>query len=209
VISAGNDIVALKAVDQQRTLLPAFYSKFITTAELALHEHSALPFSAFVWLLWSVKESAYKYSKRGDADLIFSPSKIIVEQLTEANQVGEDQFKCDLPIDACYIGIVTMGESIIYFKSVVNNDFVATVILNGAVYWEVGQIAAKDYQSQAVAVRKLAMAALKQLFSSTDLHFSKHSLGYPLVYDGATLSNVPLSFSHHDRYVSYSFQIPK
>jgi phosphopantetheinyl transferase (holo-ACP synthase) len=209
VISAGNDIVALKAVDQQRTLLPAFYSKFITTAELTLHERSALPFSTFVWLVWSVKESVYKYLKRGDEGLVFSPSQIIVEQLTASEQMRDDKLRCDLAVDASYVGVAVSGESTLYFKTIINEDFVATTITSGAVYWGIQQINDTDYQNQSKAVRMFALDTLRDIFPSDQLSIKKHEAGYPVIFNGSQPLEIPLSFSHHDRYVSYSFQILK
>ncbi len=78
--SAGNDIVALNAVDHQRTVSANFYSKFIIPAEQDLYKQSpameTVSFCSFVWLLWSVKESAYKFVKRLQPELIFSPSRL-------------------------------------------------------------------------------------------------------------------------------------
>jgi phosphopantetheinyl transferase (holo-ACP synthase) len=81
VISAGNDIVALNAIDKGRSCMPAFYSKFITSAELSLHNPAQLSLDSFIWLLWSVKESAYKYLKRTDNELVFSPIKLSVSKI--------------------------------------------------------------------------------------------------------------------------------
>jgi phosphopantetheinyl transferase (holo-ACP synthase) len=210
VISAGNDIVALKAVDEQRTSLPAFYKKFITEAELGLYQHSVLPFSAFVWLLWSVKESAYKYLKRGDADLVFSPAKIIVEQLTLTEQTSDDHFLCDIAIKKSFSGVVTKNQSSLYFKSVINADFIATTIAGNRLYWGVRYIDQADYQTQSAAVRLFALEALSNIITSDNLWIDKHPVaGYPILLHGQSQVDIPLTFAHHDRYVSYAFQIPK
>ena len=69
MISAGNDIVSLTATNVTRTKSPEFYSKIISPAEKALFDtldQEVLPFHRFVWLLWSVKESAFKYLHRLD-----------------------------------------------------------------------------------------------------------------------------------------------
>ena len=67
MISTGNDIVALGLINKQRTCEPRFYSKILSASEQALYhqsEFTALPFEHYVWLLWSVKESTYKFLKR-------------------------------------------------------------------------------------------------------------------------------------------------
>ena len=54
---AGNDIVALKAIDVSRTKQSNFYSKIIVPAEKSLHDRTlstVLPLELFVWLAWSI-----------------------------------------------------------------------------------------------------------------------------------------------------------
>lgn len=210
MISVGNDIVALKAVDLQRTELPAFYSKFITEAELALHEQSALPFTTFVWLLWSVKESAYKYFKRLDTSLVFSPIKIIVEQLTQADSFNSGKLLCDVAVKDCYAIAATFDGMTLYLKSISSDEFIATTIAGANVYWGIKSITASDYESQSAAVRLIALDAVSHVITSNDLWIDKHPEGgYPILMHDHSPVNVPISFAHHDRYVSYAFQIPK
>ncbi|MFD2146750.1 4'-phosphopantetheinyl transferase family protein [Mucilaginibacter antarcticus] len=210
MISAGNDIVALSAVDLQRTELPAFYSKFITKAEFALHEHSALPFTTFVWLLWSVKESAYKYLKRLNNSLVFPPINIIVEQLTLSDQTLDDNLRCDLLIDTQFIGVVVHNQTSVYFRTLINKDFIATTIGGDKVYWGIQNIVDANYKTQSDAVRLFALDALGEIVTSDDLWIDKHAdAGYPIVMHGQHPVDIPLSFAHHGSLVSYSFQIPK
>ena len=64
MISAGNDIAALAKVNKERIPQPRFYSKILSDSERALYHQpqlTILPFENYVWLLWSVKESVYKY----------------------------------------------------------------------------------------------------------------------------------------------------
>ncbi|MES2374949.1 MAG: 4'-phosphopantetheinyl transferase superfamily protein [Bacteroidota bacterium] len=209
MISAGNDIVALNLVDKQRTVLPAFYSKFITPAELSLHQESTISFENFVWLLWSVKESAYKYFKRGDEYLVFSPSKLIVERLFVSTLTDQDHLRADQPIDAYYEGTVSNGTHTLNFKSAINNRFIATIINEGDVYWGVQTIADSDYHTQSEAVRLLALAKLNDIIIADELWIDKHSSGYPYIVNGSHPLQTPISFAHHGCYVSYAFQLPK
>jgi len=60
----GNDIVSLQAINRTRTRQPRFYSKILADSELTLYKEggfAAIPFEIFVWLCWSIKESAFKY----------------------------------------------------------------------------------------------------------------------------------------------------
>ncbi|MGF7078193.1 4'-phosphopantetheinyl transferase family protein [Mucilaginibacter sp. UYCu711] len=209
MISAGNDIVALNLVDKQRTLLPAFYLKFITPAELSLHKESAISFENFIWLLWSVKESAYKYLKRSDESLVFSPSKLIVQNLSIPAESDRVYLDTDQIVDTFYDGIVSTGSSTIKFRSAINNQFIATVINEGDVYWGVQAIADSDYHTQSNAVRLLALAKLNDIILADDLWIDKHSSGYPFIVNGTHPLRSSISFAHHGCYVSYAFQLPK
>lgn len=209
MISAGNDIVALNLVDKQRTLLPAFYLKFITPAELSLHKDSAISFESFVWLLWSVKESAYKYLKRNDENLVFSPNKLIVQNFSVSGDIDRCDFDTDQSVDVYYDGIVSTGSFTIKFKSAINNHFIATIINEGEVYWGVQTIAEGDYHNQSNSVRLLALAKLNSILLADDLWIDKHTSGYPFIMNGRYKLETALSFAHHGCYVSYAFQLPK
>lgn len=209
MISAGNDIVALNLVDKQRTLLPTFYSKFITPAELLLHKGSAISFENFVWLLWSVKESAYKYLKREAEDLVFSPSKLIIQNLSVSVETDFKYLNTDQPVDVFYDGIVSTGSSAIKFKSAINAQFIATVINEGDICWGLQSVPHDDYHTQSNAVRLLALAKLNDLILADDLWIDKHPSGYPFIVNGTHQLRTPISFAHHGCYVSYVFQLPK
>ena len=81
----GCDIVALKAINVARSQQSRFYSKIIVDAEKSFYDKAlsaVMPVEHFVWLAWSVKESVYKFLQRGKPDLVFSPSKIVIYQLS-------------------------------------------------------------------------------------------------------------------------------
>jgi len=209
VISAGNDIVALKVIDKERTHQPVFYSKFITPAEFEIHRSTEMPFMHFVWLLWSVKESAYKYLKRSDAGLVFSPSKLIVQQIIRCTHDEVGQFTADQEINDFYSGTISYDLQKLPFKSAINNKFIVSSINNGDVYWGVQKIESNAYDDQSTAVRQFALDCLNNLLALNNLQFENHPAGYPVLFNGELQTDVAVSFAHHDRYVSYSLHIPK
>src|SRR5437879_4917257 len=84
MMSTGNDIVALKAINIARTKQYNFYKKVISVSEKDLYDRQfsdKIPFENFIWLLWSVKESVYKYLQRITPQLVFSPARIIISQI--------------------------------------------------------------------------------------------------------------------------------
>lgn len=215
--SAGNDIVALNAIDIQRTRDARFYSKFITDSELAIYQQLSLPlpFEIFVWLLWSVKESAYKYLQRHDAGLQFSPIKFIVDQLKIPADFNLTPFTGlywdSEETPANYItGSVSYGNTHLYFRSYLTDDFIISVVDADKqfenVYWGIKSIDQTNSDHQSKAVRELLLGKLQSVLSIDNLHIVKSEIGYPVVMNGDTPLDIEVSFAHHDRWVGYSFK---
>lgn len=235
--SAGNDIVALKAVDQQRTHHPRFYSKILSEAEHTLYDRqltTEMLFENFVWLLWSVKESVYKYLKRTEPDLIFSPTKIIIHTI---DSPGLGAGAPADPGQAYYKGTVRFGPHSFYFQSRMHPEYIAAVVNDKDdfenIWWGIRSIGCPDYDHQSIAVRTFALDQLYSLLAERtnlagginlagetdpvggtnsaggmdrkDLHIKKNPQGCPIVYNGAREIKVPLSLAHHDHYISWCF----
>lgn len=215
--SAGNDIVALNAIDIQRTRDARFYSKFITDSELAIYQPSKpLPFEVFVWLLWSVKESAYKYLQRHDAGLQFSPIKFIVEQLNIPADFNLTPFTGiywdSEETPAKYLtGSVSYCNTHLYFRSYLTDDFITSVVNVDEqfekVHWGIQSIEQTNTEHQSNTVRELALAKLQTVLNADNLQVTKSEFGYPVVLKADKPLDIALSFAHHDRWVGYSFKV--
>ncbi len=203
--SAGNDIVALNAVDTQRSVSPQFYSKFIIPSERELYEQSSVmktvSFCSFVWLLWSVKEAAYKYCKRQKPDLIFSPSKFVVERIESCIGFLE--------------GTVTYQGVSLYFNSWITDDYIETIVdyelllddYCSDVYHNIIKIDKSDRESQSAAVRALLKQDLLSAISLKDFDISKDEAGCPIIITNGIRLAIDLSFAHHDCFVGYSYKL--
>ena len=198
MISAGNDIVALNVIDIQRTQSPAFYSKFITPTEFELYNPNEITLVNFVWLLWSAKESAYKYLKRINSELIFAPIKIEVVSLDIVVSLKTENVNN-------YRGWILAEDMSLPFLSVTMPESISTVITQGDVKWNFLNIEASDYESQSKGVRFLLLNDLK----IPNVSVEKHPTGYPILMKNGQELNIAVSFAHHGCYVSYSFQIPE
>jgi len=205
VSSTGNDIVALTAVNQQRTHHSRFYSKILSEAERALYDRqppAEMLFENFVWLLWSVKESVYKYLKRTEPGLVFSPTRIIIQYI-DAPPSGEGLYK----------GKALFGPHSLYFQSVLYPEFIATVAGNNESFtnigWGIRSISQSNYDHQSSAVRTFALDHLHRLVPGIghreDLRIEKNGQGCPILYKGAEELNIPLSLAHHGHFISWSF----
>ena len=205
--STGNDIIDLDKIDVERTLEYRFYSRILNTDEQSAHKtlpFDDLSFVHYVWLLWSVKESAYKYLKRLEPGLIFSPVNIVVSKITpktgsvHSNTAQTSYFK----------GKVSIKHVCLFFESMINEQYISSTVNNNEdfsdVYSEVKYINNDDYASQSFAVRKLALTKLTTIFPK-ELIIDKSETGYPIIRQGEQDIKLPLSLAHHGNYAAFSF----
>lgn len=216
--STGNDIIALRSINRQRTGQFRFYSKILSNSEQARYhqpQFTGMPFENYVWLLWSVKESAYKYLKRITPNLVFSPTKILIQDIkipprlliNEPEVIQWENMGHD---EELYTGKVIYSSHIFYFQSKINKDWIATVVNDDKifdnVYWGIQSIAEEDYYHQSKAVRTFLLKKLNTFFPG-DLHVDKTPVGYPVILKGIQNIHIPVSLSHHGHFVAYSFKL--
>jgi phosphopantetheinyl transferase (holo-ACP synthase) len=220
MISTGNDIVSLNAINITRTKQEKFYSKTLSPTEKELYnqaEFTAIPFENFVWLLWSIKESAYKYLKRNNPNLVFTPVKFIVSQLlipswyTLANFEGmqiEGEGFGNIP---ALKSVVTFGDDTLYSASLMYRDLIVSVVNWDEnfenIYWGVKLIEENDATNQSIEVRKFLIDRLQHILRLDGLVMGKTSGGIPIVLNDNEELAVAVSLSHHERFVGYSFQL--
>jgi phosphopantetheinyl transferase (holo-ACP synthase) len=215
MISTGNDIVALKAINVARTKQQNFYSKIITETENALYDEQLsdrLPFEKFVWLAWSVKESIFKYLQRINPELVFSPSKINLNQLEPPSVKETSNFEGrDFSKGVVYEGVIDYNPHTFYSRTIVTEDFIFSVVNHSndfeKVIWGIKKIDSTDADDQSKAVRVFALAMLNTLFPNAELEIDKNRHSCPIILKDDVETLVPISLAHHDHWVGYSFQI--
>jgi hypothetical protein len=226
MISTGNDIVALAGTDNDRTCRLRFYSRILSRGELSLFpvppgrlsfpDHPApvrLSFPDFVWLIWSIKESVYKYVSRADHGLRFAPLQIPVSRL-RWKEDGGDNF---------YEGMILYRQCALYSRSfVIPGETIMTVVHEDAdfsdVRWGVRAICDPDcvtgdpdypdYSTQSADVRTFALQSLSTVLGGAALRIIKTPDGPPEVWDGERRLDIPLSLAHHGPYVAWSYRLP-
>ncbi|WP_426670213.1 4'-phosphopantetheinyl transferase family protein [Mucilaginibacter sp. McL0603] len=215
MISTGNDIIALKTINIARTKQKNFYRKIISASEKDLYDRQLsdlLPFDVFVWLLWSVKESVYKYLQRITPELIFSPTRITIDQLVLPvnNFVGQLEGR-GFDEDSAYKGIVSFGEHTLHSRSVINEEFIFSVVNGtdnfGHIRWGIQLINSSDPDAQSKSVREFLIKKLSALFPSSDLMVDKSRQGYPIILKDGVEIPLPVSLAHHGHYVGYSIAV--
>jgi len=157
-----------------------------------------------------VKESVYKYLKRTEPDLIFSPTKIIIHTI---DSPGPGAGALADPGQASYTGTACFGPHSFYFQSRMHPEYIAAVVNDKDdfenIWWGIRSIDYPDYDHQSIAVRTFALDQLHSLLAGgmdrKDLHIKKNPQGCPIVYNGTREIKVPLSLAHHDHYISWCF----
>jgi phosphopantetheinyl transferase (holo-ACP synthase) len=201
--STGNDIVALDATDPQRTGSARFYSRILAAGELSLFSQQAfpdLPFDHYVWLLWSIKESVYKYEQRIRPGGTFAPLKIDVRRLLPPKKDGFYEAEA-----------LSVGR-ILYSRSIIRDGIIASVVSEDEVFehtrWGFTSIDHSTYADQSASVRTLAIGELSASLSRSNLRIEKNRFGIPVILDGEEVLDIPVSLAHQDRYVAWSYLLP-
>jgi len=213
--STGNDIVALKAINVARTKEFKFYSKIIAAIEKDIfdkQDHGDLAFETFVWLLWSIKESAYKYLQRRMPELVFSPTKTLVQRIQfSASSLVQEFEGTGFEGKPVYKGTVSFGSDLLFFRSMISGEFIFSVV-NGEddfenTSWGIRLIDSADPADQSKQVRAFLIARLNKQLPGTNLQISKSPDGVPILLNGVEEIDIPISLAHHDHYVAYSFKV--
>jgi phosphopantetheinyl transferase (holo-ACP synthase) len=218
MISAGNDIVSFAATNPERTKQPQFYNKILNQTETVKYEElysTLLPFEVYIWLLWSVKEAAYKYLKRLDAGLVFSPTKFIIDQLLQPACPLVKNFG-EIPIEGAgfdnsktWAGVVNYGSHTLYFRSLLYSEMVHSVVNHSGcfddVHWGIQTIHNTESSNQSEAVRVFLLERLQSNFTGRILEVGKDPQDIPVALVDQGKIQLPVSFSHHGQFVGYCF----
>ena len=209
--STGNDIVAMHATDPQRTGSARFYSRILAAAEQSIFSQQAfpdLPFDHFVWLLWSIKESVYKYEQRIRPGGAFAPLKITVGKPLPPRKNVPRPLK-----DEFYKAVVLSGARTLYSRSIIRDGMIASVVSEDENFeqtrWGFSPTGHSAYEHQSAAVRSLAIGELNAALSRSNLRIDKDGFGIPVICDGEEVLDIPVSLAHHDRYVAWSYLLPR
>ncbi|MDB5022647.1 MAG: 4-phosphopantetheinyl transferase superfamily protein [Mucilaginibacter sp.] len=215
MISTGNDIVVLKAINIARTRQGNFYGKIISVSEKDLYDRQLagrIPLENFVWLSWSIKESVYKYLQRITPELIFSPARIIISQILLPSDHRATGLEGRGFNDALvYKSAVTFGDHTLYSRSIISEEFIFSVVNHADHFehtcWGIRLISSPEPAHQSEAARVFLTERLHTLFPADQLLISKSPHGYPVILKNGAQIPIPVSLAHHDHYVAYSFQL--
>ena len=217
--SAGNDIVSLEEINVSRTITQQFYSKILSAAEVALYEKlvpAVIPFEKYVWLLWSIKEAAYKFLKRLDPALVFTPVKFEVTQIDIPKGYSIAVFNTEIVETgfgdtSTLKSVVEVGGYTVYVNSIIYTKFISSVANSEAnfdtVFWGIRKIDFTDNMYQSEEVRRFLYRQVSEVTGIKEVTINKDPNGIPLLSDSKKELMIPVSLAHHGHYIGYSFKL--
>lgn len=187
----GIDIVDLKlALIESNWQRKGFLDKVFTKVEQDLILKTNESYK-MVWLLWSMKESAYKIYVQQFAKRFFSPKK----------------FECTLTSKTT--GIVKVLDNQYITESIIANDYIATTATlnyNDPVLVDNFHLKNSSYNSQ----HKYCYTNLKKAISHklnfpiNEISIKKNNVGVPRIFFNDKKQEISFAISHHGNYGGYA-----
>ncbi|WKZ56996.1 MAG: 4'-phosphopantetheinyl transferase superfamily protein [Bdellovibrionota bacterium] len=174
----GNDIVDLKAIEPP--LHPGYKERVCTRREGVVVGKDP----AMLWLHWAAKEAAYKALKRIDPRVQFIPRDLEFDALLNVVRWRDIEFPCRVERDAECI-VVTCAPFHCHLCS----------------WWQECHPESEAQASE--LVRRLLRDKLITLYGIPSAEIEIESVaGVPWIRLGRSRSRIPVSFSHHGRFVA-------
>lgn len=188
----GNDLVDLKlAAKQSNWQRKGFLDKLFTPKEQGYILNSINPFE-IVWLLWSMKESAYKAYLQTHNERFFAPKKLA------CNLISKNRGTV-LINNVLFITESEIGEAFIYTVAFTKNH--ENKFLTDCFRFE--HLDFKNQQSQ--TYHKVLTAFANELkFPVVQLKIEKNNQGVPQLFWGEMLLENSFSLTHHGNFGAFT-----
>lgn len=188
----GNDVVdLLLAGNESRVQRRGLLRKLFTEQEQACIEE-AEERESMVWVLWSMKEAAYKIVNRSTGRRFYAPLSFSCQLNEYRNGMSEDQ--------AFMSASVVYNETIYPTFTYKKEHFLQTVAINKE--GDAGKIRSVSLDQYRSHVRE---AQISFLLRYTPFDFIKDTRGLPFLKDRETGIRIPVSLSHHGTYICMSW----
>jgi phosphopantetheine--protein transferase-like protein len=181
----GNDIVDLKqAAKDSNWKRPRFLGKIFTPKEQQTI-WSAKNQDQMVWLLWSIKEAAYKVNVQQFGKRFFNPKRLECTLLS--NLKGE----------------VIIGGNRYFTESIITEDFIYSIALLdfGKSYkseWFLDH--SQDYSAQSKCLKRRFLKTL----NLDEVTIIKNNIGVPRLQHNSDILDVSFSLTHHGAFSGYA-----
>jgi len=186
----GNDIVDLKQSPSYwknpRFLEKVFIQKEQDIINRSEDQHQML------WLLWSMKESAYKCHVQQYGVRFFNPKRLVCELISEDK------------------GIVTIDDNWYYTDSTITRDYVYTIAklneskVNLSSVFK-AEISTLKIQSDSLKIALLQSISKTEHIALQDLEIIKTEIGVPQLFNKSTKLSKSLSLTHCGRFSGFVY----
>ena len=187
----GNDLVDLKlAAKQSNWQRRGFLDKLFTPTEQEYILNSDNPFET-VWLLWSMKESAYKVYLQMHNERFFAPKKLACHLISKNK------------------GTVLINNALFYTESEMGEAFIYTVAFsekyNNKFLTDCFRFEHSDFETQHSHTYQKVLAAFanKLKLPVSQLKIKKNGQGVPQLFQGKMLLNHSFSMTHHGQFGAF------
>lgn len=187
----GNDIVDLiQAAQDSNWKRPRFLDKVFTVEEQQLIGNAKNQHQ-LVWLLWSMKEAAYKVHVQQFGKRFFNPKRLVCELASETS------------------GIVKIDEEIYFTTSTITNDYiytVATLEASKVFKSKCFEVENSNYhfESKGLKMKFLEIVSKLKKTSIEELQIRKNAVGVPRLFQNNLAIDNGFSFTHHGRFSAWS-----
>lgn len=187
----GNDLVDLKLANiQSNWQRKGFLDKLFTPKEQEYILNADNPFET-VWLLWSMKESAYKAYLQIYGDRFFSPKKLACSLLSKNK------------------GTVLINNSLFFAESEVNEHFIHSISFsekhNNNFLTDCFRFEHSDFKTQHnQTYQKVLEAFASELkLPISLLNIKKNTIGIPQLFQDKMLHKNSFSLTHHGQFGAF------
>ncbi len=204
----GNDLVDLQEErTPERSLNPRFPQRILSESELAAYASSSHP-EIFLWQAWAAKETAYKIVKQQKPDIAFSPCAFVWHPDDQAVVWHGIRQPVTLTTTPDYVYAQGSHPATKLYHAIGT----AQELLNSDPSWFSPDEESHTQRPLSRAVRLLAKRELALIWGGTpsQWRFTKSPVGQPLAdLVGRAAGPLPLSFTHHGRFVAAAFPLPE
>lgn len=181
----GNDIVDLKqAAKDSNWKRPRFLDKVFTQKEQSIISSSENK-NQMVWLLWSMKEAAYKAYVREFKHRFINPKRI----------------QCQLGLNN--EGVVKINQNIYYLRTLITSDYVHSIASNSKEKFPKINLF-KFNQIEDVRTRIIHQISNRKDRDLNSIKIKKTTLGVPNLFLNDVQILEALSISHHGEYGAFA-----
>ncbi|MEO8398666.1 MAG: 4'-phosphopantetheinyl transferase superfamily protein [Ignavibacteriaceae bacterium] len=197
----GNDVVDLAAAAKESNWQrKGFLKKIFTEKEQFFIASSDDP-NLTVWLLWSMKESAYKIFVQQSSKRFYSPLKFECTQINNSSEVFNAQ--------VFYENIKYEITSKVLNEGIFTTAFLNTNEAEQLIFHENLEINYKSFRDRRKKINSALLNNVAEKINkpAANLVIKKDKFDIPYLFENESRLDASVSISHHGRYAAYAVEL--